>query len=229
VYQKTKQEIDFERWVSDPKAARGLTVAMFLRGAKKPAHQRIERILDLLKARAKLIESVPESLPDWKRIVETSEATILSESNSPVFQLNRGIDKLLARYKPPRLRMEMPTKSLERLRIDSQTRTREAEVAQALKIIAEDGSRALDLLRTCRGCGEWLYATKADRVTCDAACRHVKYAQGDFYKKRAKLQSKINYWTNEYRIAVSLARREKADEKLQTAKAELESLKGEAQ
>lgn len=227
VYQKTKQELDFERLFSDPKAARGLTVAMFLRQARKPARLRIERIIELLKERARLIESAPESLPDWKMIVESSEAAILTESDSPVFQLNNEIDKLLARYKPPRLRMEMPTRSLERLRTDSHNRTREAEVALALKTMADDGLKVLDRLRMCRGCGEWLYATRADQVNCDADCRHIRYAQSDFYKVRARLQSKIKYWSDKRRLAVSLAARTKANEKLQTAKAELDKMKGE--
>lgn len=213
--EKTKTEIDLERHFNDPKSARGLTVAMFLRMARKPARLPIERLLELLKERARLIESAPESLPDWKRIVESSEATIFSESNSPVSQLDREIDKLLARYPPQRLRM----------RAYSEVKVREAEVAEALKTMAEDGLKVLDRLRMCRGCGEWLYAIKSDRVTCGDECRHKKYAQSEFYKERARQQSKIKYWSDKCRLAVSLAAKTKANEKLQTAKAKLDNLK----
>jgi multidrug resistance efflux pump len=64
-------------------------------------------------------------------------------------------------------------------------------------------------------------------VNCDADCRHIRYAQSDFYKVRARLQSKIKYWSDKRRLAVSLAARTKANEKLQTAKAELDKMKGE--
>lgn len=215
----------FQRRVSHPITAHGLTVVMFLVDAKKPARQRIERILDLLKAKARLIESAPESLPNWKKIVESSGATILSESNSPVFQLNLEIDKLLAGYKP-RLQMALPTQAL-----------RESEAALALKEISAYGLAVLDLFRKCEESGErakWFFATRPDQKFCSAKCRHKALEQTPEFKVSRKLYAREQYWSErerdlQYRIKNLSETREgqktkaELDQKLKAARTRLKA------
>ncbi len=42
-------------------------------------------------------------------------------------------------------------------------------------------------------------------MNCDAGCRHIIYAQSDFYKRRARPRSKVNYYSAKSRFSESPA------------------------
>ena len=220
MYEKKDREKAFERRWGDPTIARGMMLAHFL-NRSSPASRRILDILELFRKAVEAAHSAPNGLPRYERIEESSEITIQSTHNWSGFQSMNSANELLKKYKVS-LRLETQTNGVSLLRSTPQHETSESEAAHAVVMLAEAGWGNLSLLRRCRGCEEWFFAERKDKVSCNNDCRSTNRERNHFYKTRDRLKQKIRYWAN--KPTASPKAKAAATERKKAAEQELKAL-----
>lgn len=173
----------------------GQTVASFLNEGEEPARLRIEEFVSELLEVTKQSEFAPDD-EQWETI---GEGQFLPEPNSQLSQRVHSIERKMNRRYKPSFRIIIPTKGDPRLRFLSVGDTTEAEVAIALKTLAQEGWSTLSLLRKCGGCSKpnkatWFFASRSDKKCCDVTCRQKKLEATRHFRESRNLYMKIKYW-----------------------------------
>lgn len=228
VGQKNTEHDRSERWLKQPSTASGLRLTFYLNSqaeSEDPGRQKILSFLQDMRELQHLIETSPESIPEWQSAeIEGSNIMVRRDDEWPGLELHRKIESALSKYSP-RLRIQIPSRTDPQIRSIVAPETDEADAATALVALSEAGK--LSLVRQCEGCRQWIYVQTSNKKTCDENCRGRKYRNTDRFKEDRRLYMQIRYWETESKDLLSKIRNLSRSREDQEAKVGLEATRSE--